>query len=135
MSQDKSVTWKREEQITVPTYSQERRIAIRYLDWDRCKRRLSKARNEKPRLDLVFSFLFGITATSGFSIATFYAEPHANLPNWAYPFFYLLLVFSLGTGFVFVYLDRKLNTNRESEIDDIINEMESIEKTFPEVAL
>ncbi len=131
MSKESSgVTWKREESITVPSSGYEKRIAIRYLDWERCKRKLQKIQKDKPRLDLVFSFLFGITATSGFTIATFYAQPNIDLPNWAYPFFSLLLAFSLVTGFVFVYLDRKLGQVRESDIKEIVDDMDGIEKTF-----
>jgi H+/Cl- antiporter ClcA len=128
-----SLTWKREEPISVPVAGQERRIAIRYLDWDRCKRKLNKIRQQVPRLHLVYSFLFGITATSGFSLITFYTNPETKLPAWGYPLYLLAFLFSLAAAICFVYVDRKIWQQKESDIDDIIEDMESIEKTFPNV--
>lgn len=126
----KTVVWQREEPISVPMSAQERRIAIRYLDWNRCKKRLSKARQEVPRFHLVFSFLFGIAASSAFSLIAFYANPAANFPAWVYPLFILVFVFSLCNGAIFVALDRRMRHGQKSDVDDILEDMESIEKTF-----
>jgi len=126
------IPWRHEDPIGVPASMQERRIAIRYLDWDRCKRNLQKVRKEAPRLDIVFSFLFGIAAMSLFSLITFYENPQTQYPQWTYPVYYLLFAFSLAIAFVFVYTDQKLRQKKESDIDEIIEDMESIEKTFPE---
>jgi hypothetical protein len=133
-NEDTNLTWAREEAITVPIASQERRIAIRYLDWDRCKRKLRKVKEQVPRLHLVFSFLFGIAASSLFSIITLSANPQSQLPAWVSPLYVLLLLFSLATALVFVYVDHAMRKGKESVIDEIIEDMDSIEKTFPEVS-
>jgi hypothetical protein len=126
----RTVVWERKEPISVPVSDQERRIAIRYLDWDRCKKGLSKISQEVPRFHLVFSFLFGIAASSVFSLIAFYANPAANLPSWVYPLFILIFVFSLSNAAIFVALDRKMKRNRKSDVDDILEDMNNIEKTF-----
>jgi hypothetical protein len=126
----RTVIWQRNEPISVPVSAQERRIAIRYLDWDRCKIRLSKTRQEVPRFHLIFSFLFGIAASSAFSLSAFYANPAANLPTWIYPLFMLIFVFSLCNGAIFVALDRRMRRDQKSDVDDILEDMVSIEKTF-----
>jgi hypothetical protein len=43
-------------------------------------------------------------------------------------------VFSLATAICFVYLDRKMRQLHQSDIDEIIEDMESVEKTFPETS-
>jgi len=126
----KTVVWQRNEPISVPMSAQERRIAIRYLDWDRCKKRLSKARQEAPRFHLVFSFLFGIAASSAFSLIALLANPAANLPSWVYPLFILVFVFSLCNGAIFVVLDKRMRHDKKSDVDDILEDMDGIEKTF-----
>jgi len=130
--ENRSVTWKREEPISVPIPAQERRIAVRYLDWDRCKKRLQKIRQQIPRLHLVYSFLFGIAASSLFSLITLFANPETQLPAWGCPLYILIFVFSLGAAICFVYVDQKILHEKKSDIDDLVEEMESIEKTFPE---
>jgi hypothetical protein len=125
------ITYRRDESISLPSTEQERRIAIRYRDWERCKKKLNKIKQPIPRFHLVFSFLFGISASSGFSLVTLYTQPEAKLPAWEFPLYWLLLVFSLGVAICFVYLDRQMRESKESDIDEIIEDMESIEQTFP----
>ena len=63
-----SLNWTRDEQIAVPSADRERRMAVRYHDWQRIKRSLDRISHPLPKLEVVFSFLFGIAATSGFSM-------------------------------------------------------------------
>lgn len=130
-NENQTLSVKRDQSISLPASSQERRLAIRYLDWDRCKRKLKKIRQRVPKLHLVYSFLFGITATSGFSLLTFSTQTETKLPTWGYPLYSLIFVFSLVTAIVFVYVDRRIGFDKQSEIDDIIEDMKSIEETFP----
>lgn len=127
-----TLSWKRDETISVPSSSQERRIAIRYLDWERCKKKLAKTKNQVPRFHLVFSFLFGIAASSGFSLMAFYSNSQTKLPEWELPLYWLLFFFSLGVGSVFVYVDHQLRKKEQSDIEEIIDDMDAIEKTFSE---
>lgn len=129
-NESSTISWKRDEAISIPSSSQERRIAIRYLDWDRCKKSLKKCNQPIPRFHLVFSFLFGIAATSGFSLITFLLNPLTNLPAWGYPLYSLVCIFSLFTGICFVYVDRKVRSERRSDIASVIEDMDAIEKTF-----
>lgn len=130
--ENQTVTLKRDQPISLPSSSQERRIAIRCLDWDRCTKKLRRSRQQVSRLHLVYSFLFGITASSGFSLITFYTETETKLPAWGYPLYSLIFLFSLMTAIVFVYVDRRIRLDKQSDIEDVIEDMESIEKTFLE---
>lgn len=124
-------TYTRQEPISVPVPAKERRLAIRYLDWNRCKKKLKKIKQQTPRLHIVYSFLLGITTSSGFSLTTFYLNTETKLPSWGYPLYALLFVFSLAAAGCFYYVDQKNRKGKASEIDDIVEDMEDIEKTFP----
>lgn len=129
-NENQTVTLKRDQSISLPSPSQERSLAIRYLDWNRCKMKLRRISQRVPRLHLVYSFLFGITASSGFSLLTFSTQTETKLPAWGYPLYSLIFVFSLVTAIVFVYVDRRIGLDKQSEIDDVIEDMKSIEETF-----
>ena len=132
-NRETTLSWNRAEPITLPFSTKERRIAIRFLDWDRCKKKLRKIRQPIPRFHLFYSFLFGISASSGLSLVTLHLEPEASLPAWGYPLYWLLLLFSLLTAICFVYLDSRIRQQKQSEIDEILEDMDNIEKTFPEL--
>ena len=58
-SSEQVLNWKREEAIAVPSPDRERRMAIRYSDWLRIKRRFSVL-GPVPNLSVVYSILFGV---------------------------------------------------------------------------
>ncbi len=125
-----TITVKTDQAISLPVSREERRIAIRYLDWKRCKKRLVKIRQPISRLQLTFPFCFGLSVSSVFALATLYLIPEVKFPAWSFPFYWLLLVFSLAVGICFLYLDYKIRKDKESDIDEVIEDMESIEKSF-----
>lgn len=127
-----TITWKRDEPIYVPSSGKERRIAVRYLDWGRIKKSLERCNQETPRLHLVYSALFGIGATSGFSLIAFAANPQANLQNWVYPLYSLVCFFSVLTGIAIAYVDRLMRKTKKSDVESIVEDMDAIEKTFTE---
>jgi len=132
-NENQSITLKRDQSISLPSALEERCLAIRYLDWNRVEKKLRKISQRVPRLHLVYSFLFGITASSGFSIITFLTQTETQLPVWGYPLYSLTFVFSLVTALVFVYVDQRIGLDKKSDIDEIIEDMEGIEKTFPPI--
>ena len=121
------LNWRREEPIAVPSPDRERRMAIRYSDWKRLKRRLSRVADPVPRLSVVYSVLFGIATSSGLSIipiATSYGL------SWVTSLYICVCVFSLLCGCVFVWIDRKVRSGRESDLEDIEADMKEIESMF-----
>lgn len=129
---DVNVYYTRQEPISVPSPLQERRIAIRYHDWARCKNKLKKIRSRIPRIHLLYSFLFGITASSLFSLVAFYTSPQTQYPEWIYPLYWLLMIFSLVTASGFVFVDKRMLAEKDTVMDEVIEDMEGIEKTFAE---
>ena len=127
-SSEQVLNWKREEPIAVPSSDRERRMAIRYSDWERLKRRLSRVVDPVPRLSVVYSILFGIAASSGLSIIPI--AKSQGLPSWVTPLYACVCVFSLLCGFVFVWVDRKVRSGMESELQDIEADMNDIEDMF-----
>lgn len=127
-SPEQVLNWMREEAIAVPSPGRETRMAIRRSDWERLKRRLSRVVDSVPRMSVVYSILFGIAATSGFSIIPIAAS--TNLPSWVTPFYVCVCAFSLFCGIVFVCIDRKVRSGKKSELQDIGSDMNEIEGMF-----
>jgi len=127
-SYDRVLNWKREEPIAVPSPDRERRMAIRYSDWKRLKRRLSQVVDQIPKLSVVYSILFGIAATAGLSIIPIAASQ--DLPSWVTPLYLCVFAFSLFCGLIFVLVDRKFRSRRKSDLRDIEADMKDIEAMF-----
>jgi hypothetical protein len=130
MSKKSEITIKRDETIAIPSAEQEKRIGIRYQDWERCKRKIKKLRQQVPRFHLIYSFSFGVSASAASSLITSLAQG-ASSPSWITFLYAALFATSLIIGILFVFVDRTFRAKRQSEIDDLIEEMEIIEKTFP----
>lgn len=127
-SPEQVLNWKREEFIAVPSLDREKRMAIRCSDWERLKRRLSRVADPVPRLSVVYSILFGIAATSGFSIIPIAASE--DLPSWVTSLYICVCASSFLCGCVFVWIDRKVRSGKESELQDIKADMNDIEGMF-----
>lgn len=119
----------RDEHIAIPSSEQEKRIAIRYLDWDRIKTRLSRVKEPVPRLHLIYSWLFGVSSTSCLTIITL-SSTSQNLPVWLIPLYWCVFIFALLCAIVFVYTDKKLSSKKVSDLTEIIDDMNIVEKSF-----
>jgi uncharacterized membrane-anchored protein YhcB (DUF1043 family) len=53
-----------------------------------------------------------------------------DLPAWVLPAYILTTLFSLILGIALVWLDRRLNQQRRSQIADLDADMDEIERTF-----
>jgi len=122
------IEWERAEKISIPSPDLERRIAIRYIDWSRCKRKIMRIKAPIPRLHLVYSGLFGISASSVLSIITHSGSE--NISPWILPLYSCIFFFSLVCAIVFVIVDLKLRERRKSDLEELSEDMNEIESTF-----
>lgn len=119
---------KRQEQIALPSPKHEKRMAIRYSDWERVRRNLATALKPVPKLTEAYYFLFGFAGSAFLSLLPLlYAE---KLPAWVNPLFFLIFIFSLACGIIFVSLEKKLKGTSISNLDSIMTDMAEIEKVF-----
>lgn len=131
MSRKSQVTYTRDETITLPSPEQEKRYGIRYHDWVRIEKKLKKIKQQVPRFHLIYSFFFGVSVSSVSALITSYAQPTGNLPSWVLSLYWALFAIGLIMGSSFVYVDRIFRKEQQSDVNDIIEDMENIEETFP----
>src|SRR5882724_5117751 len=103
-------------QIAVPAPTTEDRVAIRRLDWSRIRRNLLRCNEPQFSLSVWYSILFGFSASSFLSIAPIAVTK--DLPVWVLPVYILTSLSSLFLGTVLVWLDKRLNRQRRSQIAD-----------------
>ena len=112
-------------QIAVPAPATEDRVAIRRLDWARIRRNLMRCSEPQPTLAVWYSICFGVAGSAGFSIIPIGATK--DLPPWVWPLYVCTTVASGFLGIVLVWLDRRLNQQRRSQIADLDADMGEIE--------
>ena len=126
---EQALNWQREESIAVPSRDREKRMAVRYSDWGRLTRRLSRVlATPVLKLSVVYSIFFGISASSGLSIIPIATSQ--GLPSWVTPLYACVCIFSLVCGCIFVYVDRRVRSGMESDIQEIRTDMKDIEASF-----
>ena len=126
-TQDETVPWERQESIAVPSPGREGWFAIRASDWQRIRRRVSRATSRTAKLPVIYSILFGVAASSGLSIIPIASTE--DLPSWVTPVYVCVCVFSFLTACVFVWFDNKNQSEKESELQHIQEDMEEIHPT------
>lgn len=119
----------RPQRIDLPSAEHETRIAIRYIDWSRIKRKVKDMQDPTPRLHLIYSSLFGFSGSSTLSCIII-SQSEGLLP-WVLPLFICISVFSFISGGAIYLLDRKNREERISEMDECIQDMNEVESTFP----
>lgn len=127
-SDRQDLNWKREDHILLPSVDQEKRMAIRVLDWERLKRKLSTVDEPIQKIAVVYSILFGVSASSGLSIIPLFMSE--GLPAWVIPLYGCVCIFSLISAFIFVGIDWKFRSKKKSDIQEINKDFEDIESLF-----
>jgi len=124
-----SVSYDRVETIDVPSDYYEKKIAIRYIDWRRCRRKINNIQTSIPRFHLIYSLLLGISASSGLSTVTISASQ--GLPAWVLPLYICVCIFSFIASIGFYLVDRMFIKQKKSLTNDLIEDLNDIESTFP----
>ena len=125
---DNEINVTRDMAITVPSGDSESCMAIRRYDWERISRRLLQLKDSDSKLPIVYSILFGVAVSSGVTIIPLTSSE--GLPSWITPFYMCLFIFSLICAGVFVVVDKKIKTDGESNVQDILNDMELVENLY-----
>ena len=116
---------KRDEYIVVPPAEHDRRLAVRYRDWERLQEDVRGAgKPEQGFLAVLWPLSFGMAATSGFSIMPMATAEH--LPAWLVPFYALATVFGVALGCVFFLLDWRYGKTVRGKLQSIAEEMRRI---------
>lgn len=104
--------------------------SIRKFDWNRLKRLTLKSDQKKANLPVIYSILYGVSASAGVSIIPLvFAD---NLPNWVTPLYIIITIFSLGIAILLTNMDKSDNKNKDADLNEIKTEMEEIEKLYNE---
>jgi hypothetical protein len=121
---------KRDVYIDVPPAHRERRLAIRYADWDRLKANLERlaATLGHDFLSIVYSVLFGFAGSSGLSIMPILKTN--DLSPWVAPLYITSTIFALLFGGVCVVLDWKNRGEARGNIQYIVKDMAKIDSMF-----
>jgi len=104
----------------------ERRMEIRWTDWERLKRRLTQMSRPLPRLSLWYSTSYGVAITASFTLISFAAWGR-ELPPWGYPLYGCILFFGVVFGTILLWFDRRIQSGKALDIKDVLEEMEEIE--------
>jgi hypothetical protein len=110
-------------------------MGIRRTDWVRIRRRvrdLTGRTKGVPRLDVIYSILFGVSGTAALSIypISLTVSLTQNAPPWIVPLYWIVTIFSLAGAILCVALDRGLSKARDDQATEIDQDMEEIERPF-----
>lgn len=113
---------RRDEYIVVPPAEHDRRLAVRYRDWERLQQDVRKAgRSELGFLAILWPLSFGVAATSLFSIMPMASA--RDLPAWVIPSYMAATVAGIALGSVFALLHWKLAKTVRGNLEEIVAEM------------
>lgn len=126
--EENKLNYKKDETVYLP--SDDGCYSIRKFDWSRIKRKVDNT-GKKDNVDfkLLYSILYGVGGSAGLSIIPMaFAE---NLPNWVTPLYIIITIFSIGVAIILTVMDSKVQKNKEIDLNEIITEMDEVEKMFP----
>jgi hypothetical protein len=100
-------------------------------DWKRLKHMISKTTPVTKLFTFLSSFFIGIFGSSIFSIISLFTI--VNKPSWVFPTNIAICISSLILGVAFIFFDilQKKMVNYSS--NDIINEMDNIERQYEQI--
>ncbi|MHA1410206.1 MAG: hypothetical protein ACTSQY_07885 [Candidatus Odinarchaeia archaeon] len=119
--------WSRTEPISVPSPSMETRMAIRKMDWDRCKRRINGLTIQDLRITKLYSTFTGIAISFFYNwikIRNDINDPFnvaLNLVTWI-----AAIVIAVG----FYWLEKNRENQFSKNKSEILDDMKDIENTF-----
>lgn len=102
-------------------------MAIRKSDWARIKRQISQIESPMPKLEVIYSILFGFAGSSTLSAFSFGAEGKSPLLT---ELFSVLAVFSFVSAFLFAWVERKITPLRKTALSEIQQDMTEVESVF-----
>lgn len=126
--EENKLNYKKDETVYLP--SDDGCYSIRKFDWSRIKRKVDNT-GKKNNVDfkLFYSILYGVGGSAGLSIIPIaFAD---NLPNWVTPLYIIITFFSIGVAIILTVMDSKVQKNKEIDLNEIITEMDEVEKMFP----
>jgi hypothetical protein len=97
-------------------------------DWVRIKKMVGRITPNRRYFEIVSSSLFGICASSVFSI--FSLNSADNVANWVTVVSWVILITSLICGIGLYYLSNEHKDIIDNSADDVIDEMNLIEESF-----
>lgn len=128
-SSDSLLNWKRDVQVAVPSPESETRMEVRYLDWRRINYRISRCKNSTSGLAIAYSILFGVAGSNvPTAIGAYFAS---GLPAWVFPSYLALVAAALVAGSGLLFAERRLVREATEDINEVMKEMNDIEKCFP----
>lgn len=102
--------------------------SIRVFDWNRLKGLATRSQQKRINLQIIYSILYGIAGTTGFSIIPLtYSE---GIPNWVVPLYVLITIFSFFFAVILTFMDRYDTGKKVSDLDEIKAHMEDIERLY-----
>jgi hypothetical protein len=127
-SSGEQINWNQSTQIAVPTPTTEARLAIRRSDWNRIRRNVLRLKEPQLNLPVWYSIFFGFAASSLVSIAPIAVTK--DLPAWVLPSYVFATLFSLILGTILARLNKHLNQQRQSEVENLDADMDEIQRAF-----
>lgn len=109
-----------------PSPGREKRLAIRFIDWQRLKRKLFIVRDVGKQTKKYHLFLD--IAMSGLALIPFaFAR---EVPSWIKVIYasFVFLIFLIKT--MLAWIDRRETDYRQSELDEILEDLQDVESTF-----
>lgn len=101
---------------------------IKESEWERIKRYIKELKPNKSHYQVISSASFGIFGSALLSLIGFYTS--SNVENFILITCWVLTIASLLIAIGFNYLDNQQKTVVLKNADDILREMEEIEKSF-----
>lgn len=124
-----SLTWTRSEPVGVPTSNGV--FIMRIMEWKRLKRNLSEITLPIPWLQIVYSLFIGFFLSTLLStVLVYYTE---GLPSWVLPLYVIATISSILLGIICALLDRQTKRVQKNDVDRILNDMDDIERTVPQL--
>ena len=113
--------------IRFPRPADQEAILVSTGDWDSIVIRIRSCRTAFNTWAVAYSVTFAIAVTAGLSIIPIASS---GLPMWISVIYIVLCSVGLVSGIILVIAERGLARRQQSQIDDLINDMDRIKSHF-----